>query len=96
MKRKYDDPIHQSIATGGVAAGAYYLQQRRKGSSHHTAVRALACKWQRIIWRCWQDRLPYDEAIYEASLKKHASPIVALFDQVPLGKSPFKNPVKKS
>jgi transposase len=76
-------------------AGAYYLQQRTKGSSHHTAIRALAFKWQRIIWRCWQDRRPYDEAIYEASLKKHGSPIVALFDRVDLGKSPWKNPAKK-
>jgi len=76
-------------------AAAYYLQQRRKGSSHHTAVRALAFKWQRIIWRCWQNHRPYDQAIYEASLKKHGSPIVALFDQVELGKSPWKNPAKK-
>ena len=76
-------------------AAAYYLQQRTKGARHHTAVRALAFKWQRIIWRCWQDRRPYDEVIYEASLKKHGSPIVALFDRVDLGKSPWKNPAKK-
>jgi hypothetical protein len=51
-------------------AAAYYLQQRTKGSSHHTAVRALAFKWQRIIWRCWQDRVPYDDAKYVESLKR--------------------------
>jgi transposase len=77
-------------------AAAYYLQQRTKGCHHHTAVRALAFKWQRIIWRCWQDRKPYDEQIYEAALKKHNSPLVALFDRIELGKSPFKNPVKKT
>jgi transposase len=77
-------------------AAAYYLQQRSKGSPHHTAVRALAFKWQRIIWRCWQDRKPYDEPTYEAALQKHGSPLVALFDRVELGKSPFKNPVKKN
>ena len=77
-------------------AAAYYLQQRTKGCPHHTAVRALAFKWQRIIWRCWQDHRPYDEQIYEAALKKHGSPLVALFDRVELGKSPFKNPVKKN
>jgi len=76
-------------------AAAYYLQQRSKGSPHHTAVRALAFKWQRIIWRCWQDRKPYDEPTYEAALQKNGSPLVALFDRVELGKSPFKNPVKK-
>ena len=75
-------------------AAAYYLQQRTKGSPHHTTVRALAFKWQRIIWRCWQDRKPYEEQTYEASLRKHGSPLVALFDRVELGKSPFKNPAK--
>jgi len=77
-------------------AAAYYLQQRTKGSSHHTAVRALAFKWQRIIWRCWQDRRPYDERIYEAALRRHGSPLLALWDRVELGKSPWKNPAKKS
>jgi len=77
-------------------AAAFYLQQRRKGCPHHTAVRALAFKWQRIIWRCWQDRTPYEETKYEAALRKSGSPIVALFDQVELGKSPWKNPAKKN
>ena len=77
-------------------SAAYYLQQRQRGSSHHTAVRALAYKWQRVIWRCWQDRRPYDERIYEAALRKAGSPLVALLDCVELGKSPWKNPVKKN
>lgn len=77
-------------------AAAFYLQQRSKGCPHHTAVRALAFKWQRVIWRCWQDRKPYAEKTYEAALRKAGSPVVALFDRVELGKSPWKNPVKKS
>lgn len=77
-------------------AGAFYLQQRSKGCAHHTAVRALAFKWQRVIWRCWQDRKPYDDARYEAVLRKRHSPVVALLDRVELGKSPWKHPAKKS
>jgi len=77
-------------------AGAFYLQQRSKGCAHHTAVRALAFKWQRVIWRCWQDRRPYEEAHYEAALRQAGSPVVALFDRVELGKSPWKNPAKKN
>ncbi len=76
-------------------AAAFYLQQRSKGAPHHTAVRALAFKWQRIIWRCWQDRRPYDERIYEAALQKNGSRLLALFDRLELGQSPWKNPAKK-
>jgi transposase len=61
-------------------AAAYYLSQRSKGKPHHTAVRALAFKWQRIIWRCWQTRSPYKEQIYEAALRKNGSQLVSLFD----------------
>ena len=77
-------------------AAAYYLQQRTKGAAHHTAVRGLAFKWQRVIWRCWQDHRPYDEATYEAALRQHGSPLVGLFDRIELGKSQWKNPAKKN
>jgi transposase len=77
-------------------AAAFYLQQRTKGCPHHTAVRALAFKWQRIIWRCWHNHQPYDDSVYETSLRQHGSPLIALFDRVDLGKSPWKKPAKKS
>ena len=53
-------------------ARAYYDGQRAKGSSHHAAVRALAFKWLRIIFRCWTDRCPYDEAKYLQRLKNRS------------------------
>jgi len=77
-------------------AAAYYLQQRTKGAHHHTAIRALAYKWQRIIFRCWQSRKPYEEKTYEAALRKANSPLINLLDKVQLGKSPYKNPVNKN
>jgi transposase len=33
-------------------------QQRDNGKAHQAAVRALACKWLRILSRCWPDRPP--------------------------------------
>lgn len=93
-KQSFHEYAKESILWSRWAA-AYYLQQRTKGSPHHTAVRALAFKWQRVIFRCWQNRTPYQEAIYEAALRKRGSPLVALFDRVELGKSPFKKPVNK-
>jgi transposase len=58
-------------------AGAYYRQQRAKGSSHQAAVRALAFKWIRIVYRCWQTRTPYDETVYLNVLRKRGSPLLA-------------------
>ena len=75
-------------------AAAYYLSQRSKGKPHHTAVRALAFKWQRIIWRCWQSRTPYKEELYEAALRKSRSQLPGLFNQIEVGKNPVKNPAK--
>jgi len=57
-------------------ARAFYEQQRAKGSSHQAALRALAFKWIRILYRCWQDRTPYDEATYLNTLKRRGSPLV--------------------
>jgi transposase len=56
-------------------ARAYYEQQRERGKGHHAAVRALAFKWIRILWRCWQDREAYDEVRYVASLHRRGSPL---------------------
>jgi hypothetical protein len=92
---KFHEYAKESILWSRWAA-AYYLQQRTKGAPHHTAVRALAFKWQRIIWRCWMDRKPYVEQTYEAALRKSSSPLVALLDKIEPGKSPFKNNVKKN
>jgi len=71
-------------------AAAYYWQQCEKGCSHHTAVRALAFKWQRVIFRCWQNCTPYDDARYEAVLRRRKSPLVKRFDRIEVGKNPWK------
>lgn len=57
-------------------AGAYYRQQRDKGASYEMAVRALAFKWIRILYRCWKDRMPYDESKYLAALRRQGSPVL--------------------
>jgi transposase len=57
-------------------ARAYYQQQRDKGTSHQAAVRALAFKWIRILFRCWQNRTPYDESVYLRALKHRGSPLI--------------------
>jgi len=56
-------------------AKAYYLQQRIRGLRHHAAVRALAYKWIRILYRCWKDGTPYDERLYHEALLRRGSRI---------------------
>jgi transposase len=55
---------------------AYYTMKRSQGMKHHAAVRALAYKWIRIIFRLWKDRTRYCEDTYIKQLKKNNSPIV--------------------
>jgi Transposase/Transposase IS116/IS110/IS902 family len=50
--------------------------QRDKGASPQAAVRALACKWLRILLRCWQHRTPYDASISRKALKRRGSPLL--------------------
>ncbi len=62
-------------------ANAYYTMQREKNSkTAQMAKRALAYKWMRIIFRCWKDRVPYDEAKYIESLKRSKSPLLDYLD----------------
>jgi transposase len=51
-------------------AKAFYRSEREKGQKHHCAVRKLAYKWIRILFRCWKNGTPYDEAVYQRSLEK--------------------------
>jgi transposase len=57
-------------------AQLYYQQQRDQGKAHQAAVRALAFKWIRILYRCWQDRTPYDESTYLQALTHRGSSLM--------------------
>lgn len=64
-------------------ARAYYDRQRAKGKSHQAAVRSLAFKWIRIIYRCWMTRTAYDEVKYLESLRKKGSSLLNYAAQNP-------------
>lgn len=55
-------------------AREFYDQQRKRGKGHHAAVRALAFRWIRVLFRCWKDRKPYDEATYLEALQRRRGP----------------------
>jgi transposase len=65
-----------------VWAKAHYDQLRLRNNSHHSAVRAVAFKWMRILYRCWRDRQPYREEVYLASLARRRLPLAPLLRSV--------------
>jgi transposase len=67
-----------STVTRSSWAGAFYRQQRNKGAEHGVAIRALAFKWIRILYRVWKTRQPYNEVTYLEALKRHGSPLIAV------------------
>jgi transposase len=47
-------------------AADQYQAARARGHDHQRAIRTLGRAWCRIVWRCWQDRTPYDPARHRA------------------------------
>jgi transposase len=41
-----------------------YDNARSRGQQHHRALRGLAARWNRVLWRCWQDTTTYDPDIH--------------------------------
>src|ERR1700751_638965 len=74
LRQSFHEWAGHSIAQSRWAR-AYYQQQRSRGNTHHEAVRALAFKWIRIVFRCWQDRVAYDENRYLGALVQRGSPL---------------------
>ena len=41
-------------------AQSIYTAARARGHNHPHALRVLGRAWLRVLWRCWQDEVPYD------------------------------------
>jgi transposase len=61
-----------SITTSQWARN-YVDYYRAKGKKFQAITRALAFKWIRVLYRCWQSRTPYNEQTYMETLKKRGS-----------------------
>jgi transposase len=51
-----------------------YTRARQRGCDHPHAIRILGRAWSRVLWRCWQDRVPYDPTQHRTAtrhLSKH-------------------------
>lgn len=54
-------------------AADLYAAARARGKTHPHAERILARAWCGVIWRCWQDRTPYDPARHNALQRLEAA-----------------------
>lgn len=45
-------------------SGVLYESARAAGQGHHRALRGIAARWVRILWRCWHDGIEYDPSLH--------------------------------
>jgi transposase len=50
-----------------------YLRARERGCDHPHAIRVLGRAWLRVIWRMWQDRVPYNPSKHGARKRSNAA-----------------------
>jgi transposase len=90
IHRRYARPLflHQSFIEyanesirHSLWARAFYQMHKSAQKSHWVIIRALAYKWIRILFRCWQERTPYDEIRYLKSLQRRRSPLLQYLAQ---------------
>ena len=72
IKQTFQEWAQHSLAHCSWAR-AHYNRQRASGHGHQAAVRSVAFKWIRILFRCWKDRTLYDDARYTAQLANRSA-----------------------
>jgi transposase len=71
FRRACDKRLRDSVATLADStrhwhpwAGEVYRRARARGQDHPHAIRTLGRAWLRVLWRCWQDGVPYDPTLH--------------------------------
>jgi transposase len=64
-----------------VWAAAYYQKKKEQGMSHAAALRCLAGRWQKILWKMIQTHQPYDAERHLRNMTRHGSWVVKLLPQ---------------
>jgi transposase len=67
FRRACDKRLRSAVATLADTtrhwhpwAKEVYRRARARGQDHPHAIRTLGRAWIRVLWRCWQDSVPYD------------------------------------
>lgn len=51
-----------------------YTDARARGHDHQRAIRTVGRAWSRVLWRCWQDHIPYDPTRHNALQQQLLTP----------------------
>ena len=73
LRQTFHEFAAQSIPYSAWAKAYYQHHMQQHKSKHHAAVRSLAYKWIRILYRCWKDHRLYDESIFLQSQRRRGS-----------------------
>lgn len=71
FRRACDKRLRSAVATLADStrhwhpwAKEVYRRARDRGQDHPHAIRTLGRAWLRVLWRCWQDGVPYNPALH--------------------------------
>ncbi len=56
-----------SLKISPWASTAFQQARTERGQRYHRALRGLAARWMRVMWRCWTDGTTYDPAKHPAA-----------------------------
>lgn len=82
LRQTFIEWVGQTV-TRSFWAKAYYDGCRARGMRHQAALRALAFKWIRILYRCWVERTQYNEARHLMALQKRHAPLLKFAAEAP-------------
>jgi transposase len=76
FRRACDKRLRLAVATTADStrhwhpwAEDVYRRARARGQDHPRAIRTLGRAWIRVLWRCWQDGVPYDATLHGSSCR---------------------------
>jgi len=63
-----------TVRKEGCWARADYQAKRKRGTQHYTALRGIGDRWVKIAYRCWHDRVTYDEQLHQQNRTERQQP----------------------
>lgn len=60
---------YNSLKESSWASAAFREARNQRGQRYHRALRGLAARWMRVLWRCWTDGVPYDPSKHSSAAR---------------------------